>query len=118
MNFFKKHKNKLIYILTYVMYLFIITILSYFKIISFKAIPSISLIFGCLIIFLLGFDVGKKREKKAYIGGLKLGLIVTLILFIINLIFFKLFSVKTIVYLFALVLSSIMGSILGINKKK
>ena len=114
----KKHKNILRIFLIYIIYLIIISFLSYYKVINFDLIPSISLIFGSFIMIALGIDIGKKREKKAYIGGLKLGIIITIVLLAINLVFFRLFSIKTVIYYCILILSGIMGSIIGINKKK
>ena len=114
----KKYKDLITIFLIYILYLLLITTLSYYKVINFSYIPSISLIFGCLITMALGIRLGKKREKKAYIGGLKLGFIIITILLGINLIFFRLFTLKTLIYYVIILLSSIMGSIIGINKKK
>ena len=81
---------------------------------------SILFIILMIIIFLImGYQFGKKANKKGYIEGLKIGLCLILVLIFINLIFYNSnFSLERIIYYIVLILSSIMGSMLGINKKE
>ncbi len=70
------------------------------------------------VFFLIGFHFGKKAEKKGYLEGCKVGILLIVLLFLINLIFFRtLFSIERIIYYLILLLSSIFGSMIGINKK-
>ena len=64
--------------------------------------------------FIFGFIKGKNSNHKGYIKGLKIGIILCLILFVLGL--FK-FNFKTLLYYLILILSSIFGATIGINKK-
>ena len=76
----------------------------------------LSIIVFIIIYFIYGFNIGKKSDSKGYIHGLKIGCILSLILFLLS-IFNISFSFKTIIYYLILILSSISGATLGINKK-
>ena len=76
----------------------------------------ISIIIFILFFFIAGFIKGKNVDKKGYIQGLKIGLELILILFLLSLFSFSL-NIKTIIYYMILLLSSIFGSTIGINKK-
>ena len=60
---------------------------------------------------------GAKNKAKGYIEGIKYGLI-WVILFVIICLICKVFDWTSIIYYFILLFISILGSILGINKKK
>ena len=77
---------------------------------------NISIIIFILFFFIAGFIKGKNIDKKGYIQGLKIGLELILILFLLSLFSFSL-NIKTIIYYMILLLSSIFGSTIGINKK-
>ena len=92
--------------------------MKYFKIISDKImtiskiiIPIISLAFG-------GFILGKSASKNGWIEGLKIGLIITIIILICNLIFASGINLKDLVLYGVLIISSMFGSMAGINLKK
>ena len=83
-----------------------------------KSITNILSVIIMMIIFLImGFLKGKNSISKGYLQGMKIGGILLLILFIIGMITFE-FSFKSIIYYLILMLSSIFGSMIGINKKK
>ena len=67
--------------------------------------------------FISGFIVGKKSNKKGWLEGLKVGLLFFLILILSNILFIKDFSFKIIIYIFILILPSMVGSMIGILKK-
>ena len=67
-----------------------------------------------IICFIIGFIKGKKSNKKGYLQGFKTGSILCFILLVIGL--FNI-SIKTIIYYSILILSSILGATVGINKK-
>lgn len=94
-----------------------ITILNYFNILNIKIISSLKLILPILSIFISSYILGTKSNKLGYIEGLKLGLIITITFLIITLLT-KSFAIKTLIYYLILLLSSILGGMLGINKKK
>ena len=61
--------------------------------------------------------LGKSTTKKGYLAGLKLGLIISIIFLSLNLIVFKSFQFKNIIYYLIIIITSIIGSMLGIQKK-
>ena len=81
---------------------------------------SITNILGIIIFimtyFITGFIKGKNSNEKGYLQGLKTGTILCLILLLLS-VFNLSFSYKTIIYYLILILSSIFGATLGINKK-
>ena len=76
-------------------------------------------IFNISAFLIIGYKNGHKACKKGYIAGLKIGLLLLLILFIINIIIaHKVFNITMIVYYIILLLSATFGGMLGISKKK
>lgn len=76
------------------------------------------IIISALIMLVSGFMIGKKSLKKGFVSGLILGVSFILFLTIIGL-FFKLeWNIGRVVYYVILIMSSMLGSIIGINKKK
>ncbi len=75
------------------------------------------LIIPIISIFIGSYRLGKLSNEKGYIEGIKYGLI-WVILFVIICLICKVFDWTSIIYYFILLFISILGSILGINKKK
>ena len=91
--------------------------LSYLNIISDDICSIIQIVVFFVSLFLISYKMGKEKEKNGYIEGIVLGLITLFTFLIINLGFKKeINKIKLIYYLFILIIS-ISGSILGINKK-
>lgn len=117
----KKLKNLLIIIgimiLTILILTMFITTLNYFDIVgkSFMSIYKITIII--LTLFIGGFLIGKKSNNKGWLEGLKLGLIFTVFLAIFNLLGLQnKIELKNCLYYLILIISSIFGSMIGINK--
>ena len=69
--------------------------------------------------FIAGIMNGKKRDKNGYLVGFLTGLGLILIIFLLNLIFFRVhINFPMLIYYSILLVSSIFGGIVGINKKK
>ena len=69
-----------------------------------------------MALFIGGLYIGRKSMKKGFLEGLKLGIIFSLFLIIFN--YLGLgngFKLKYILYYTILIISSIFGSIIGIN---
>ena len=75
---------------------------------------------GMVIIFgFIGLQFGRVATKKGYLEGLKIGASLILILILINLICYRTgFSLERFIYYIVLILSSTLGSMIGINKKR
>ena len=69
-------------------------------------------------IFIGSFLLGKKSNKKGYLEGIKYSAILIFLLVIINLLFIKVFEIKSLVYFLIIIVSSTFGSMVGINKKR
>ena len=69
--------------------------------------------------YLRGIYIGNRTNKKGYLEGLKVGIISIIIFLIISyLAFDKVINIKNIIFYFILLISSVLGSMIGINKKK
>ncbi len=87
--------------------------------ISSGALTILSTISLMVIYFIIGFKRGKVTSSKGWWCGIKNGLILCLTLLLISLIFFtKNIKLSTFIYYGILILVTIFGSIIGINKKK
>lgn len=96
----------------------ITTLFQYFNIsqgfCSFLKIASL-----VISIFIGSLYLGKRSIKKGYLEGLKFSIIILIFLLLINLIFFKdYFQWKNILYYIIIIITSIIGSVIGIQKKK
>ena len=118
MNYLKKIGITLIIILSIILALtLIITILYYFNLIGDKTLCIFEIIIPILSLFYGGLHIGKKSKKKGYMEGLKLGIIISLFLIIFNfLAFSNSFKLKYLLFYTILNISSILGSMIGINK--
>lgn len=96
---------------------FIITLLNYIGIISGLPLKIIKVIIPLISYFIPGFMIGKNSEKKGWLSGLEIGLIITIILLIINILLKTKISIILIIYYIVLIIICTLGSILGINKK-
>ena len=97
---------------------FIITLLNYFNIINSKTTNTIELIIIIISIFIGAFLIGKNSPKKGYLEGIKYAIIFILFILILNLLITKNFNFNLIIYYIIILISSIFGSMLGINFKK
>ena len=95
--------------------IFILTIFNYFEIINNTNI--LKLIITLISIFINSFFLGKNSKSKGYIEGLKFGIIFIIFITLINLILVNEFSLKIIIYYILILITSITGSTIGINKK-
>lgn len=94
----------------------LITLLNYFSLIHSNIISILKLLLPISSITIASFLLGKQSEKKGYIEGLKLGIIIILI-FLTLILLLDRFTLKSLLYYLILVLTSILSSMIGINKK-
>ena len=93
-----------------------ITLFSYFNIISNTSIIKIITLFISLLIG--GYLTGINSKEKGWLEGLKFSLIIILIFLVINLLFIKSFNFSNFIYYIIIMISSILGSMIGISKRK
>jgi len=97
----------------------IISIFYYLNILNDGFNNYLLLISSFLSMLVGGIYIGLKSKEKGYIEGLKIGLISIFILMILSIILYKTnINYKNIIYYLILLSSSILGSMIGINKKK
>lgn len=97
----------------------ICTILGYFNILSETIIKPLNLFLTLFSLFISGFHLGKRCEKKGWLEGLKIGIAITILFFLISYLGFdQRISFKNILYYLLLFVAPIPGSIMGINKKE
>lgn len=93
-----------------------LTIFSYFNLFSTKVIDIMGFVLMLVFLFISSYILGTKSKKNGYLEGLKFGGIIVLI-FILLVILLDKFLLKSLIYYVILILTSIFGSMLGINKK-
>lgn len=118
MEYLKKLSKSLLYVLIpTLILLFIITVLNYFGIMGYKALNIFKYIILFIFILIGSYKFGYKNKNKGLIEGIKFGLIIIVIFILLNLLFKGLFSIKNIIYYGIILVTSILGSILGKNKR-
>lgn len=72
-----------------------------------------------ILFFIMGFLFGRKAEAHGFFEGIKIGFLLLFLLFLLSFLGFDSgFSLSKFIYYVVLLLSSIFGSMLGINTKK
>ena len=113
-SFYKYIKSLVIFLSGIVTIPILLTIFNLFKLNTNKIII---IIVGSILMFIMGLILGKKVEKNGYLNGILLSTITIIILLLLSLIFrFKL-NINTLIYYTILIISTVFGSMLGINKK-
>ena len=91
----------------------------YYFLFSSKVVNVLGMIYLIILFLVLGFKNGKKANEKGYLVGLKIGLLLIFGLIFLNLILYHShFKFIRIIYYLILIFASILGGMLGINKKK
>ena len=119
MNKLKKYiKITLTWIIMLIIYTFILLILNYTQVLKFNSLIKLNIIIMLITIFIIGILNGKTAQKKGYIEGIKLGSIISSILLLLNIIFIRKFSLYTLLYYLSIIISTTIGSMIGINIKR
>ena len=120
MKYLKNLGISFIYIISTLLILTLITtIFSYFNIFNDKVTSMVKIIIPIISMFIGGFFIGKNSNKKGFLEGLKLGVIFSIIIIIFNYLAFDYsFKIKYLLFYSILIISSIFGSMIGINRKK
>ncbi len=120
MKYLKNLGFSFIYVISSLLILTLfVTVFSYFNIMSDKVTSIFKIIIPVVSLLIGGFYMGKRSSKKGFIEGLKLGLIFSIILVIFNyLALNNSFKLKYLLFYLILIISSTLGSMIGINRKK
>lgn len=101
-----------------IVFSFLISLLKYFEIISNNLFKWLKLIIPIISFLGGGFYIGKYSANKGYLEGIKLGTIFAFLMLVFGILGFSNFKWTLILYYFILILSSMLGAMLGINRKK
>lgn len=114
-----KYLKSIGYTLISIVILSLITcVFNYFGICDNNTINILKLFSVSISVIIGGIYLGKNTKNKGYIEGLKMGIIYDVILLILSiLLFHRSFHKEMIIYYLIIIASSILGNIIGINKK-
>ena len=120
MNKYFKYLKALLYIfIPLFIFNIILSLFYYFNTISDNTLNIISLISTFICIIIGGIYIGNRTNRKAYLEGLKLGLIISILFTFFSLVIFnKGINIKSLLYYLSLLLTSTLGSMIGISKRK
>lgn len=119
MTYLKKYGKRLIFTITsIIIFLFLLTLLYYFNIIGPNLNKVLKIVIILLNIFISSFILGKNTISKGYLEGIKFALIIIPIFIFISLITHSKLELKVILYYIIILITSILGSMIGINRKK
>jgi len=95
-----------------------VTILNYFSLLNGKVLNVISVVIMILALLVGGYLTGKKANKKGYLEGIKFGGIMIVLILLFNLLVFKNeFNLISILYYVVLLISSMIGGMVGMMRK-
>ena len=97
-------------------YLIIISLITYYELLSYNVLSIIHYIFFLLLFFLLGLRISNLERNKGYLNGFLISLILIIIFSIITLIIDK-YTFSKLVYFLTLIATSVTGGILGVQIK-
>lgn len=117
--FIIKYLKSILYIfISIILFSILIGTLSYFNILNNSFVRIFEYVAISISTLIGGFYIGKNSNQKGFLEGIKIGIIMIIILFIFNYLAFDNGFNLSIIFFYAIILiSSILGSILGINKK-
>jgi len=118
MNYLKLLGKSFIYIISILFISTIImTLFNYIGFFGNKLVTLFKIIIPIISLFVGGFIIGKSSKQKGWLEGLKLGLLVLVILFMINYIFLnQKIEIRNIIFYLILLISTVFGSMVGITK--
>ena len=96
----------------------ILNIFYYFDLISNNVYNISKMLIILISLFIYSYLLGKYSEKYGLIEGLKLGSFFLIIMILIKILINDSFSIRTILYIIIILLTTGIGGVLGINKKE
>ena len=120
MKYLKKISFSLgIILISIIFFTFVISILYYFKLFNNSSLAIAKIVIPIVSLLLGGFTIGKQSVKKGWLEGLKLSIIFLIFLILFNLLgLHNKIEIKNILYYSIIIISCILGSMIGINLSK
>ncbi len=95
----------------------LITFLHYMNLIGSKVLSVLEILTPLIALFVGGFVIGKKSKQKGWLEGLKLSGIFLVVLVLFQYLgLHSSFSLKNVLFYVLLIVSTVFGSMIGINK--
>lgn len=117
MNYLKRLGKVILFALLSIIILgLLLNTLYYFDIISNNIYNIMKMIIVLTTLFINALILGKNTDKYGILEGLKLGAIFILIMIILKIITNSTFDIRTFIYSIIIILTTSIGSIIGINK--
>ena len=119
-NDLKKIGISFLYILGIILILtLVVTIFHYFNLFHSEVTSIFKMIIPVSAMLVGGIIIGKQSDKKGWLEGIKLGFAFLMFLMIFNYLALRIsFQSTDIIYYIILIVSTIFGSMIGINLKK
>jgi len=118
MNIIKYLKSFGLILLSIALFSILIGTLSYFNILNIKSVKVFEIIATIVSVLIGSIYLGKHSRQKGFLEGIKIGLFMIIFLFIFNFLAVdKGLNISNIFFYIIILISAILGSILGINKK-
>ena len=108
-------KSISLFLILFLIYLLIISLIYYLEILSYNTVSIINYIVILLLFFVLGFKTSSLERSKGYLNGFIVSTSICILFSIITL-FISKYSFGALVYYLSLILSSITGGIIGVTK--
>ena len=96
---------------------FILTLFSYFNIFNDNIIKIIKFIIPVISVLIGGIIISKRTNKKGIVEGTRLGIIIDIIFIFLSIILSN-FKTESIIFYIIILISSIFGCLLGVQKKR
>ena len=98
---------------------FIMTIFSFFNILNDSVTSIFKILIPIISLLMSGIVMGRNSTKKGWLEGLKLGLLVSLLIMLFNMLGLRnSFKISNLLFYTILTFSSIVGSMIGISAKR
>ncbi len=112
-------KSFLVIMLSFLLLIFLTTVFHHFNFLNSTVAGYIKMIIPIVSMLLGGWFIGRHSKENGWLEGLKIGLIFLVFLFLLSYLGFQEgMHLKTWLYDGILLISSILGSMIGINHKK
>jgi putative membrane protein (TIGR04086 family) len=96
---------------------FILAILVYFEVLTNNSYKILLLLFLVISVFSGSYYLGFNSLDKGYLNGLICGIIICVLFSAFSLIFKSSLNFSSIIYYFVIIITSLIGGTIGINKK-
>ena len=117
MRYLKNIGRTLLYMfIIIIMFTLLITILSYFNIFNDNITKIMKYIIPIISTFIGGIMMGTRTNKKGIIEGLRLSFIIISIFMLFSIILSS-FKLQSLIYYLIIIITTIFGSLIGVQKK-